>query len=117
MVCIMWNGTILLQETKGKKHLSLSSRKDPFPAGVILLKDAKSIDCVSEPVDNKAYCFVISTPGRDYFVTAESGKEMFDWVQILKIAKAVYCTEHPTGKLASECDVSNPFIFIISQNN
>jgi len=79
--------------------------KDPFPAGVILIKEAKSIDCVVEPIDNKAYCFVISTPGRDFFVTAESGKEMFDWVQTLRTTKSVYCTDNTAGKSSSECDV------------
>jgi hypothetical protein len=80
-------------------------QKDPFPAGVILLKEATSIDCLSDPIDNKAYCFVIHTPNRDFFITAESGKEMFDWVQALKVAKFNYCSDKPTGKKATDFDV------------
>jgi hypothetical protein len=47
----------------------------------------------------------VNTPNRDYFITAESGKEMFDWVQSLKVAQAIYCSERPSGKTAASLDV------------
>jgi len=91
----------------GSNLLYFKKQKDVFPAGVILVKDAKLIDCVAELIDNKTFCFMISTPGRDFFISADSGKDMFDWVQNLKIAKSFYCTPKATGKRVSDFNIKD----------
>jgi hypothetical protein len=59
-------------------------------------------------MDTKTFCFKVSTPNRDFFISADSGKEMFDWVQAIRVA-AIHL--HPNSsntelKAASDIDVS-----------
>jgi len=58
------------------------------PAGYIFMMETTRLpDCLSEPLQDRPFCFTISTPNRDYYVCADSGEEMYDWVQILRTSK------------------------------
>jgi len=80
-------------------------QKDPFPAGIIQLNDAKNIECLAESIDNRTCCFLIDTSSRSFYVTADSAKEMFDWVQALKSAKSQLSIVQENGKKAPQIDV------------
>jgi len=58
------------------------------PKGALnMIEATRTPDCVTEPIPERPYCFVISTPNRDYYVCAESGEGMYDWVQTLRTAR------------------------------
>lgn len=83
-------------------------QKDIFEQGIIPIRDTllsvTKIDFLSEPMDNRNFCFTIHTPGREFFMSADSAKETFDWIKGLRIAKAQLSEDKPLGKRASEID-------------
>jgi len=80
-------------------------QKDSFPQGVIPLREGGEIDCLTEPIDNKSFCFVIATPSRTFFISSSSALEMYEWVQALRSAKAELCAENPSGKRSSDINI------------
>jgi len=80
---------------------------DTTPAGTISMVEAtRTPDCLSEPLPDHPNCFVICTPGRDYFVSAETGESMYDWVQVLRAARRYLCSPHAYGYCGKARDVS-----------
>jgi len=58
------------------------------PAGhVFIVESARQPDCLSEPIPDRPFCFTINTPNRDYFLCADTGEEMYDWVQVLRTSR------------------------------
>jgi len=92
---------------QGSLLLYYKKQSDPFPAGEILLNEATQIDCLAESVDNKAFCFVIKTPGREFFISADNGKEMYDWIQSMRAAKSCLNTTKPEGHSAADINVKD----------
>jgi len=84
--------------------------QDATPAGFISMVDAtRTPDCLAEPIQEHPYCFVISTPGRDYYLCAETGEAMYDWIQMLRTARRYMCTPHAfAGYETKARDVSLP---------
>jgi len=82
-------------------------QKDPYPKGIIQFSDARTIDCVLEPIDNRVNCFVVETSSRSYYIIADSPKEMYEWVVALKSARALLSTQRPNGTKASQIDVKD----------
>lgn len=74
------NGTVLSYYKKPKvlfiSYIFIHD-KDDFPAGQILVKDATHVDCLSESLDNKSFCFVVKTPQREFYISADSGLSLF----------------------------------------
>jgi len=82
-------------------------QQDPFPKGMIQFSDARTIDCLMESIDNRANCFVVETPSRSFFITADSPRDMYEWVEALKSAKALLSRQDPNGSKASQIDVKD----------
>eukprot|EP01114_Cavostelium_apophysatum_P013306 TRINITY_DN3193_c0_g1_i1.p1 TRINITY_DN3193_c0_g1~~TRINITY_DN3193_c0_g1_i1.p1 ORF type:complete len:341 (+),score=80.34 TRINITY_DN3193_c0_g1_i1:106-1128(+) len=80
-------------------------QKDAFPAGDVVVKDAASVDCVADPVDGKSNCFVIKTPSREFFICADSPKEMYDWVQTIRGSKKLLEGFGESGKNAADVNL------------
>lgn len=81
---------------------------DSTPLGAISMVEAtRTPDCLTEPIPDRPHCFIISTPNREYFVCAESGESMYDWVQVLRTARRYLCTPHAYGHTEKARDVSN----------
>jgi hypothetical protein len=81
---------------------------DPTPLGVISMVEAtRTPDCLAEPIPDRPNCFIISTPNRDYYLCADSGEAMYDWVQILRTARRYLCTPHAYGHCGKARDVTN----------
>jgi len=82
--------------------------KDSVETGIIPLRDTMlvptKIDCLPEPIENKPYVFSIHAPGREYLMSADVGKDMYDWAVALRISNHMLCTDKPTGKKAADLD-------------
>jgi len=65
-------------------------QKDLAFKGVISLLFVQSIDCLSESVDHHTFEFKLNTPSRCFIISADSAKEMYDWVVALKLAKSLF---------------------------
>ncbi len=62
--------------------------QDSTPAGwVNILETTRLPECLVEPPPNQPYCFTITTPSREYFINADTGEDMYDWIQALRTAK------------------------------
>jgi len=81
-------------------------QKDPVAAGDILLKDATKIDCL-EAIDGKSFCFSVVTPTREFFVSCDNVKDLYEWVQLLRGAQAVLCANKPDGKKAADVNTKD----------
>lgn len=58
------------------------------PAGHIFMVETTRLpDCLPDPLPDRPFCFTISTPNRDYYLCADSGEDMYDWVQMLRTSK------------------------------
>jgi len=62
---------------------------DATPAGWISVLDTQRFpECMRDPPAGQTYCFTITTPSREYFINAETGEDMYDWIQALRTAKS-----------------------------
>jgi len=75
-----------------------------FPTGTIYFGNTNKIDCLLESFENHPNCFVVDTPNRCFYISAESAKEMYDWVVALRCAKS-QLVSNSNGKMASQIDV------------
>jgi len=58
-------------------------------------------------MDNKSFCFVVKTPGREFFISADNAKDMYDWIQSMKSARLSVCTTRTTGQSAADINVKD----------
>eukprot|EP01090_Pellita_catalonica_P009091 TRINITY_DN20158_c0_g1_i1.p1 TRINITY_DN20158_c0_g1~~TRINITY_DN20158_c0_g1_i1.p1 ORF type:complete len:353 (+),score=48.47 TRINITY_DN20158_c0_g1_i1:29-1060(+) len=54
--------------------------------GSILISEDTIVNNI-EPVDGKLHCFVIKQKGRDYILSAENGKIVFEWIMFVRSSK------------------------------
>jgi len=81
---------------------------DTTPVGVISMIEAtRTPDCLAEPIPDRPNCFIIYTPNRDYYVCAETGESMYDWVQILRTARRYLSSPHAFGYSGKARDVTH----------
>jgi len=79
---------------------------DTTPTGSISMVEAtRTPDCLADPIPDRPNCFIICTPNRDYYLCAETGEAMYDWVQILRTARRYLCTPHAYGYTGKARDV------------
>lgn len=74
--------------------------QDEKACGCLMLSEVNSIDASSESIDGRQHCFILSTTSRDFIVSADDGRTMFDWIQILRMARARMSTG--VGSLTSD---------------
>jgi len=80
-------------------------QKDSFSAGEIMLKDSSHTECLADPLEGKTFCFSINTPTREFFISADSAKDMFDWVLLIRGTVAAFNATNNAGKMASDIDI------------
>jgi len=87
-------------------------QKDEFPQGVIIISPSNPslpsnqvVESLGEAMDTKTFCFKVNTPNRDFFISADSGKDMFDWVQAIRIASLQLHPNSEKTDLKSAADV------------
>jgi len=70
-----------------------------------MLKDSSHTECLADPLEGKTFCFSINTPTREFFISAESAKDMFDWVLLIRGTVAAFNATNDAGKMASDIDI------------
>jgi len=69
----------------------VARNEDEIPCGHIFLNQTTKIDALDATVDNKPCCFIVYTPTREYYISAETGIVMFTWIQTMRQIKYRFC--------------------------
>lgn len=90
----------------GSMMFYYKKQQDAIPAGYVCLAEStRHPDCLAEQQPDRPFCFMVSTPNRDYYISPDTGDDMYDWIQTIRMARHYLCTPNTfgfTGK-AREC--------------
>jgi len=82
-----------------------------LPAGhVCLLETTRQPDCLADSLPDHPFCFTVTTPHRVFYFSADSGDDMYDWVQILRTVRHYLCCPTQHGYSLRSCDITQTLL-------